>query len=481
VILRSALLLIVPALLAANPSPVRHAPNIVLIFADDLGYRDTGFTGSDFYETPRIDGLAREGMVFSQAYAAAGNCAPSRATLHSGQYGPRHGVYAVGRTDRGPRQLQRLVAVPNREDLAREKVTVAEALRSAGYATGLFGKWHLSGDAAVTPNDQGYDVFFDSRENQPNRRRDEPADPKGTFSNTRAALSFIEQNRERPFFAFLSHHAVHSALEARPATLEKFKSKKPGQQHQHALLAACIYDLDESVGLVVDRLKELGLADNTLVVFTSDNGAPGNSSQEPLRGNKGCYYEGGIRVPFVAWWPGRVPAHSVRSTPICNVDFYPTFLAVAATPPPPDYPLDGINLLPLMFDAAAPTAERALYWHFPGYLDDPVTRGRDPVFRTRPTTVIRQGDWKLHLYHEEWRLDGGRQRLAVNKAVELYDLGRDPGERTDLALAEPKRRDALLAELEAWVQRINAPIPDQVNAAYDPTAPVRRDRSERKN
>src|SRR5687768_14637686 len=170
----------------AAPASARP-PNIVVIFADDLGYRDTGFTGSDFYETPNLDRLATRGMVFNHAYAGAGNCAPSRACLHSGQYSPRTGVYAVQRTDRGPITLQRMVAIPNREDLALENVTLAEALKAAGYATGLFGKWHLSGDPNTLPTQQGFDVFFDSRVPNPNVRRDEPTDPKGAYSLTKAA------------------------------------------------------------------------------------------------------------------------------------------------------------------------------------------------------------------------------------------------------------------------------------------------------
>jgi arylsulfatase A-like enzyme len=453
---------------AAEPSS--RSPNIVLIFVDDLGYRDTGFTGSDFYETPHIDRLASEGMIFPHAYASFGNCAPSRAVLHSGQYGPRHGVYAVGRTDRGPRALQRLVAIPNREDLPLEKITIAEALRNAGYATGLFGKWHLNGKAGTQPTGQGFGTYFDSRKNQPNRRRDEPDDPKGTFSNTRAALEFIETNRDRPFFAFISHHAPHSSLEARPATLAKFQGKQPGIRHQHALLAACIYDLDEAVGMVADRLQELELAENTLVIFTSDNGAPQNSTQEPLRGNKGGYYEGGIRVPFVAWWPGRIKTGTVNATPISNVDFYPTFLAVANASPPSGYPLDGIDLLPHFLNPNLAPANRSLFWHFPGYLDDPVIRGRDPVFRTRPVSVVRTGDWKLHLFHEEWLLDEGLSKLEENRVVELYNLASDPGERHDLALTEPEKRDELLAILTGWFERIDAPLPREPNPGYAPDA-----------
>jgi arylsulfatase A-like enzyme len=447
-------------------------PNIVVIFADDLGYKDTGFTGSDFYETPNLDRLASRGMVFNHAYAGAGNCAPSRACLHSGQYSPRTGVYAVQRTDRGPISLQRMVAIPNREDLALENVTVAEALKAAGYATGLFGKWHLSGDPNTLPTQQGFDVYFDSRKPNPNTRRDEPEDPKGAYSLTKAAGEFFEQNKSRPFFAFVAHHAIHGALEASPASLAKFEAKKKGANHNHALYAACIYDLDDSIGLLVKKLRDLGLEENTLIVFTSDNGATGQSLQEPLRGNKGAYYEGGVREPFIVAWPGRIAAGKRSDVPIINLDLYPTFLAAAGAAVPKDKILDGESLLPLLTGQSAALQRKAIYWHFPGYLDAPVTRGRDPIFRTRPTTAMRSGDWKLHLYHEEWQLDGGRAQLAKNRAVELYHLADDPGERNDLANSNPKKRDELLDEMLAWMKRTDAKMPTQRNPKYDPSAPL---------
>lgn len=447
-------------------------PNIVVIFADDLGYKDTVFTGSDFYETPNLDRLAQRGMVFDHAYAGAGNCAPSRACLHSGQYSPRTGVYAVGRTDRGPIPLQRMVPVPNREDLAVENVTLAEALQAAGYATGLFGKWHLSGEPNTLPTQQGFETYFDSRRPNPNLRRDEPADPKGAYSLTRAAIDFFGRNRERPFFAFVAHHAIHSALEARPASLAKFQAKKPGANHTHALYAACIYDLDDTIGVLLQGLRDLGLEQNTLVIFTSDNGATPQSLQEPLRGNKGAYYEGGIREPFIAVWPGKIAPGARSDVPVINLDLYPTFLAAAGAPVPKDKVLDGESLLPLFTQQAKALTRPAIYWHFPGYLDVPVTRGRDPVFRTRPTTAMRAGDWKLHLYHEEWQLDGGREKLATNRAVELYNLADDPGEHRDLAASNPAKRDELLAQMLAWMKRTDAKMPTERNPTYDPKAKV---------
>lgn len=451
-------------------SPLARAqtrPNLLLIYADDLGWKDVGYQDTDFYETPNIDRLAQQGMVFTQGYAGAGNCAPSRAVLLAGQYTPRHAVYAVNSTQRGPKHLMRMIPIPNRSGLPPSTVTLADALKSAGYATGIFGKWHLGGKQGAAPQEQGFDVVFDSRAPNPNTRRDEPDDPKGIYSLTRAALSFIEDNRNRPFFAFVSHHAIHTALEARPSSLAKFKAKRPGRQHQNPLYAACLYDLDDGVGVLLRKLDELGLAQNTLVVFTSDNGGTQRSSQEPLRGSKGGYYEGGIREPFIVRWPGVVRPGSSSTVPVHQVDLYPTFLAAAGADVPGGHPLDGDSLLPLL-NGKGELRRSAIFWHFPGYLDTPVIRGRDPVFRTRPVSVIRKGDWKLHLYHEEWQLDGGRASIADNRAVELYHIASDIGERRDLAGTERRKRDELLDDLLAWIEAIKAPLPVDQNPVYAP-------------
>jgi arylsulfatase A-like enzyme len=265
----------------------------------------------------------------------------------------------------------------------------------------------------------------------------------------------LRQHRDRPFFAKLSHYAPHSPYQARPASLARFKAKPPGAQHQNALYAACVYDLDDSLGQLLRGLAELGLDRNTVVVFTSDNGS--NMSCEPLRGKKGSYYEGGIRVPFFVRWPGVTPAGAHSDVPVINQDLYPTFLALAGAPAPAGKTLDGESLVPLLRQTGGLKRE-AIFWHFPGYLDGPVPRGRDPVFRTRPVTTMNKDGYKLHLYHEEWLLDGGRDRLPSNRAVELYDLRRDVGEQHDLAATDPTRRDALLADLLAWLQSTQAKL-----------------------
>jgi arylsulfatase A-like enzyme len=456
-------------LLATN-APARR-PNILFILADDLGWRDVGYQGADFYETPNLDRLSRQGLVFTQGYANAGNCTPSRACLHAGQYTPRHGVYAVGSTARGPQAQMRLVPEPGKTGLAPATLTLAKALKAAGYATALFGKWDLAGPDGATPEQQGFDTVVDPRAAEPNSLGTDPQDPKSLFALTRAAADWIQDHTQQPFFAFVSHHAIHSPLEARSETLKRFRAKNPGLLHTNALYAACLNDLDHSVGLLLTRLQELGLATNTLVIFTSDNGATPESSQEPLRGNKGCYYEGGLRVPLIIRWPAVVRADSRSGIPVSQVDLFPTMLGAAGAPIPPNHVVDGEDLLPLLRGQRVPQ-RKALYWHFPGYLDDPVLRGRDPVFRTRPVSVIRKGDWKLHLYHEEWLLQGGRAAAATNNAVELYNLTTDVGERKNL-IQHTAKREELLNDLLKWLAETKAPWATNPNAPTQ-TEPKRK-------
>jgi len=456
--------------------PAEQRPNIVLIYADDLGWKDVGYQGSDFYETPHLDKLAAESVVFSSGYACGANCAPSRACLLSGQYTPRHHLYAVGNTGRGPKKHQRLIPVPNQDGLANTKITIAEALKNAGYATGHFGKWHLAGKDGSLPTEQGFDVTFNSfgdkelPEGTQTNKKGPPEDPKGVFVLTAKACDFIEANRNRPFFCYLAHHAIHTPLQGQPSTQQKFKNKSQGNQHTSAMYASCLYDLDQSVGRILEKLESLGIAENTLLVFTSDNGATPQSPQEPLRGNTGGYYEGGIRVPWIVRWPGKMTPGFECDIPVTQVDLLPTFLEAAGVNRGDiDHSLDGTSLVPLLKESGQ-IDRSAIFWHFPGYLDRPVIRGRAldvrTGFRTRPISVIRRGDWKLHLFHEEWVLDGGQSKLPENGAVELYNLKSDLGEREDLAAAEPKIRDQLLAELLNWHEKIDAKLPHELNPDY---------------
>ena len=466
--------------LVGTLSRAADRPNIVLIFADDQGWMDTGYQSDGKFLTPNLDRLAAQGMVFTDAYAPAGNCMPSRACLLSGNYTPRHHVYAVGSPDRGASSLQRLIPIPNRHGLGSDFVTIAEALKAAGYATGHFGKWHLAGKDGALPSQQGFDETYDSfgngelKEGSEGNKRGPPEDPKGVFTLTRKACDFIERNKDRPFFCYLPHHAIHSPLQTTPETEKRIEARRHGTNaatdaatKPSTKYLGCTYDLDASVGMLLDKLRALGLEENTLLVYTSDNGATPGSPQEPLRGNKGCYYEGGIREPFIVRWPAVIRPGSRSSVPVSLVDLFPTFLAAAGVSAPQGKTLDGESLLPLLSEKGA-LHRKAIFWHFPGYLDRPVIRGRDPVFRTRPVSVIRKGDWKLHLYHEEWQLDGGRDGIDTNNALELYNLRSDIGERDNLAVKEPEKRDELLDDLLAWFDATDALLPSEPNPKYDP-------------
>jgi arylsulfatase A-like enzyme len=457
------LALVTPLLQAAEIKQ----PNIVLIYADDLGYSEVGFQSDGKYQTPVLDQLAKDGMVFTDAYTNAANCQPARACLLSGNYTPRHHVFAVGSTNRGPKHQMRLIPIQNRDGLAESDDTIADVLKTAGYATGHFGKWHLyakggsdsPGGGGALPSQQGFDVTYDSfgdgelPEGTECNHKGPESDPKGVFDLSTQACKFMEANQDQPFFVYLAHHAPHGPYQARDSTREKIKD----------LYKACIYDLDASIGQVMDKIKALGLEKKTLVIFTSDNGS--SKSQEPLRGSKGSYFEGGIREPMVAYWPGVIAAGSHNSTPVMHADYFPTFIDMAGATT--DKTLDGESLLPLLTQTGE-LERKSIFWHMPGYLDSPVNRGRDRIFRTRPVTVMRKGDWKLYVYLEEWVLDGGADTIASNNAVELYNLASDRGERTNLANQNPELRDTLLSELIAWHGTTEAPIPGEQNPAHAP-------------
>ena len=433
-------------------------PNIVLIYADDQGWQDVGYQTAGKFKTPILDQMAKEGMVFTNAYTNAANCQPARACLLSGNYTPRHHVFAVNSTSRGPKKQMRLIPVQNRDGLSIEDITIADALKSAGYATGHFGKWHLYnelgksslGGGGSLPSKQGFDVTYDSfgdgelPEGTKGNFPGPQSDPKGVFDLSRQACQFMEANKDKPFFVYLAHHAPHSPVNSRDSTKRFIKNK----------YEACVYDLDASVSLVLEKIKELKLDKNTLVIYTSDNG--GFGTQKPFRGEKGMYYEGGIREPMIAWWPGVIEAGSTCSTPVMQVDYFPTLLELAGAKV--NKVLDGESLLSL-FEQSGKLKRTSLFWHMPGYLDRPKQGARDEFFRTRPVSVIRKGQWKLHLYHEEWLLDGGSEKLATNQAVELYNLQKDLGEKTNLAQENTEKRDELLADLVAWQKSINAPMP----------------------
>jgi arylsulfatase A-like enzyme len=452
-ILLSLLALIVPV--AAFAADAQH-PNIVFILADDLGYTDVSCFGSKYYETPNIDRLAANGMRFTNGYTCGPNCQPSRAALMSGQYGPRTGIYTVGGIDRFEWEMRPLRPVDNVTSLPLDKITIADTLKKAGYATGMFGKWHLGTDDAHFPSKRGFDEAIESSGLHFDFKTKPETDyPKGEYLAdflTDHAVDFIERHKDQPFFLYLPHFGVHAPHQAKKDLIAHFKAKEPVGNHKNPTYAAMIASVDESVGRIVETLDKLGLTENTLVIFTSDNGGVGGyeaaglsrngvTDNAPLKGGKGMLYEGGIRVPYVFSWKGKVAPGVTNETPIMNIDFYPTFVELSHTTAPENYPLDGASLMPMLTGAKQSLDRAALEWHFPGYLGF----GQDE-WRTTPAAAIRMGDWKLIEFFEDGRL-------------ELYNLKDDIGEKHNLASENPNKVKELHEKMLAWRTKIGAKMP----------------------
>ena len=438
----------------------KRKPNFVFIFIDDLGWKDVGFTGripgsdgpSRYYETPNIDKLADQGVIFTNAYSNAPNCAPTRACLISGQYTPRHGVYTVGTSERGQANLRKLVPTPNTTNLNSRIVTIPEALKAGGYTSACIGKWHLGNREPYRPKDRGFDVEF-QRKHAGHFSKD------GEYLTDRLtdeAVKFIEANRDRPFFLYLSHHAVHTPIQAKKELIEKYKKKKPSDAHNNPTYAAMIESVDESVATVMDKLDELRLTDNTAVFFFSDNGGYTNAtSVVPLRGSKGMLYEGGIRVPMVVRWPGKARPGSLCDFPVIGIDFYPTMLEMAGVPKPRRHILDGQSIVGLLTAKKSKFKKRPIFWHFPAYLES--YNEKQWPWRTTPAGAIRLGNWKLIEYFEDGRL-------------ELYNIKNDIGEKNNLAGTMPDKVEELHSILVQWRKSIGAPVPTKKNPQYDPKA-----------
>ena len=465
-ILLTLLVLTLPAFLTADDNN-RKAPNIILIMADDMAWADVGYNGQQDFETPHIDQMAADGMRFSDAYAGASVCSPSRACLLTGMYSPRHNIYHPGAKARGHLSSMKL-AVPNREQkndtydwfIATEELdpkfqSFAEVVKSAGYATARIGKWH------VGPDEQGFDLSASPGNDYRDRN--------GTKTLTDAGIKFIRDKKDKPFLLFLSYYDVHIPLLANKETQKKYEAKKEktGRDFNPAY-AAMTEAVDTGVGRVRAELKKLKLDENTLVIFTSDNGGfPGATNNRPLNGYKGNLYEGGIRVPTCMVWPGKIQKRTTCSTPITFVDYLPTFAELTgASLDAHEQPVDGVSLVPLMMGKSIP--ERAIYWHFPLYanLSNRVRKskpsGTFPVFGTKrlywrgvPATAIRRGNYKLLYFYED-------------KSIKLFDLANDIGESKDLSKTQPEIADRLLKELKAWTTATNAPTPTQLNPEFNP-------------
>lgn len=476
------------AVVACTPSASPPSPNVVLIIIDDLGWRDLGVTGSPFYDTPAVDRLAAEGTRFTRFYAASPVCSPTRASIMSGKHPARLGITNwIGGGD-----TARLIEPDNVTQLPLDEVTLGEAFRNAGYATGYFGKWHLGGPGFM-PRDQGFDVMRAvNHAGQPGAyfapyRNDDWAitnvpdldgDPPGSYLTDRLtdeALRFLAQPRDRPFLLVLAHYAVHTPLQSKPDLEARYAARRDAlppdtapfrmehggaftkERQDNPVYAGMIASVDESVARLLAALDTLALADRTIVVFVSDNGGLSTlpragprvpTSNRPLRAGKGWVYEGGVRIPFVVRWPGVVPAGVVTDVPGMTTDLYPTLLDLAGLPARPAQTLDGVSLASTLRGTGEPPS-RPLFWHFPHYHGS----------GHRPAGAVQRGRFKLI----EWFETG---------AVELYDLTADPAESVNLATANPDTTRALRALLAGWRTGVGARMPAP-NPAWQARGPDR--------
>ncbi len=450
-------------------------PNIVFILADDFGWRDLGCYGSTFHETPHLDRLAAQGMRFTDAYAACNVCSPTRASILTGKYPARLNLtdWLPGRPDRPDQKLKRPTII---DHLPLEEVTIAKALKEAGYQTAFLGKWHLGGEKFF-PEHQGFDLNIAGCDKgsppsyfSPYKIPNLPDGPKGEYLTDRLtdeAIKFIERAKDRPFLVYLSHYAVHNPQQAKAELVEKYRAKlaklppstepefvtdlgrQVRQIQNKPVYAAMIQSLDESVGRIMAKLAELKLDQNTVVVFTSDNGglstAEGTpTSNVPLRMGKGWHYEGGVREPLLVKWPGVTKFGSVCREPMISTDYYPTFLEMAGAPARPQQHRDGVSLVPLL--KGGTRAERPLFWHYPHYSNQ----------GGGPGGAVRLGDYKLIEWFEDMR-------------VELFNVREDVGERNDLAAKQPQKTAALRQQLHEWRASVNAQMMTP-NPGYQPAA-----------
>lgn len=468
-------------------------PHVVLILADDLGWTDlsTGQTnngnGSPYHQTPHLDRLAAAGTCFTDAYSNGPNCAPTRAALWSGQWAARTGVYTVGGGNRGKAEFRKLDAADNRVVLAPETVTLAEVLQSAGYATAHFGKWHLGNEnKSASPTDQGFDHQVGGNQRGGVGSMGHFAGEDGSLplpgmtANGKAgqfvadrltdeAIDWLGRVDGAPVFCCISHYSVHTPIQAPAADIASTPAPAPDSRHRHRRYAAMMKNLDDNVGRVLACLEDADdplragqkMLANTLIVFTSDNGGLGGyqkagigggqeiTEQSPLRSGKGSLHEGGVRVPFIVRWDGRVAAGGVDATPVQLFDLYPTLARLAADYLPPEQVQDGVDLSERWLSPDAVLEARSLFWHFPGYLQ---ANSKQGTWRTTPVSVVRAGDLKAMFWYE-------------TRTWALYDLASDVNEANDLAAARPEELRELAAQLCAWLRRTDAPMPKEKGGA----------------
>lgn len=441
----------VDAMTAAAPKT-----NVILILVDDLGWRDVGCYGSKYYQTPNIDRFASEGMRFTDGYAACNVCSPTRAAIMTGKYPARLLLTQWLPSGRWSREKNKLREGRYISNLPLEEITIAEAMREAGYQTAFMGKWHLGTETYYYPEHQGFDVNiagrdygapgsyfypFDGSWKIPSTGKTLHKKPplpgkKGDYLVDRLAEEaekFIRESADKPFFLVLSHYAVHTPLQGKPDKIAAYEQIAEGERQGKPAYAAMVESVDDCMGRQMRTLRELELDRQTLVIFTSDNGGFARATDNsPLRANKGANYEGGIRVPFIIKWPNHTRAGSVSHEPVISTDIYPTVLAATGQELRPHQHVDGKNLVPVL--TGGRLDRDAIYWHYPHYNQHP---------QSFPSGVIRAGDWKLIEAYETGKLS-------------LYNLADDIGEANDLSSTEPAKVAELHANLDAWRESVGA-------------------------
>ena len=441
----------------------KEKPNVVLIVADDLGWSDLSYMGSTYYETPNIDKLSKSGMTFYNGYASSANCAPSRASMLTGKYHPFHGIYSVKNSDRGNKKTRKIIPIKTKTKLELEYFILPEMLKSKGYSTGHFGKWHM-GPKGYYPEQMGFDINIGGNEHggpgsyfSPYKYPNMSNGPKDEYLTDRIGdevVKFIEKNKENNFFAYVPFFSVHTPIQSKSEYEKKYRNKESNEYHNREDYAGMIQSLDENIGKILEKIDKLNLSKNTLIIFTSDNGGiKAISNQYPLRAGKGSYYEGGIKVPMIFSWPEKIQAGSTSNERVSNIDFYPTIKKIIGYNKTID--LDGEDLTPIFNSKAL--KKRELYFHFPIYLEPynvHLDSGSDPLFRTRPGSVIIKDNWKLHHYYED-------------NNFELYNLENDISESKNLININKGKKAELLKDLNNWRSKNNAPIPNKLNPFYD--------------
>ena len=438
-------------------------PNIIIINVDDLGWKDLGYMGSEFYHTPNIDELSKQGVVFMNAYSGASNCAPSRASLMSGLNTPKHGIYTVGNPERGDKITRKLIPSKNTRFLNDSINTIPKLLKSKGFVTANFGKWHINKD----PLSHGFD-FNIGGSNKGNPGKNGYFSPykidfieskqNGEYLTDRIAkeaISFFKKNQKKSFFANISFYSVHTPIQGKKEWIDFYKLKEGENGQDNNAYGAMVSSVDENIGKIIRSLKQLNLYESSLIFFTSDNGGiRAISNQYPLRAGKGSYYEGGIKVPLIIKWPNMSKKNTVSYSNVSQLDFFPTILDFIKNDLKPNN-LDGISLKNHI--TSLTKIDRDLFFHFPIYLEaynKSEDQGRDPLFRTRPGSVIISNNWKLHYYYED-------------NETELYNLDIDPSESNNLKESEKYITQKLLDKLKKWLESNRAYVSFKNNKHYD--------------